>query len=292
MRFHGDAFYSYGTVIGRRIRYKGTEAFIVNVCRFSSTTSEHQGLLKAAIPNYDRNGTPLPLISGNSIDKACLVRAGERVFFYAGGQGTQLSPSPRDLYTFAIDQASQFLDYAERPRVDKDQWRNAADAWLSEADKIIAFYDLKVSADMAAIAKHRRNLAQDAKKRAKAEADQQRRDQEAQAQRAKDEQRDLAKWTKGGRVNRSFFNSPVKLRIDPDDEMQVQTSRGATVTVKEARRAFRFACKHRAAGWRHNGETFEFGGYAMDAVNTDGVVVGCHRIAWDEIERFAKTMKW
>jgi len=72
----------------------------------------------------------------------------------------------------------------------------------------------------------------------------------------------------------------------------METSKGARVPLDEAQRAYRFAVIQRARGWHRNGETFKVGPYQLDAVNEQGVVAGCHRIAWDEIERFAKLQNW
>ena len=62
-------------------------------------------------------------------------------------------------------------------------------------------------------------------------------------------------------------------------------------------RAFRFAIECRERGWKRSEEAyttgpFTVGPYQLDAVNEQGVVAGCHRIAWDEIERFAKLEGW
>jgi hypothetical protein len=76
------------------------------------------------------------------------------------------------------------------------------------------------------------------------------------------------------------------------DEYYMQTSKGATVPLAEAEKAFRFAVAMRNRGWHRNGEQFKIGDYHLDAVNEQGVVAGCHRVAWDEIERFAKSQNW
>jgi predicted Abi (CAAX) family protease len=64
------------------------------------------------------------------------------------------------------------------------------------------------------------------------------------------------------------------------------------VPLPEAEKAFRFAMIQRKRGWHRNGDQFKVGDYQLDAVNEQGVIAGCHRIGWDEIERFAKTQGW
>lgn len=72
----------------------------------------------------------------------------------------------------------------------------------------------------------------------------------------------------------------------------VQTSRGVTIPLSDAERAFRFAIARRENGWHRNGETFPVGDYQLDAINETGIVAGCHRVSWDEIERLAKQEGW
>ena len=75
-----------------------------------------------------------------------------------------------------------------------------------------------------------------------------------------------------------------------DDEMV--TSKGARVPLADAQRTYRFALLVRAKGWHKNGETHAIGGYQLDAVNDAGVVAGCHRVTWPEIESFAASQQW
>lgn len=72
----------------------------------------------------------------------------------------------------------------------------------------------------------------------------------------------------------------------------VQTSHGATVPYGEAKVTYKFAMRYRKAGWHDNGERHSVGGFSMSAVNENGIVIGCHRIAWEEIDRFAKSQGW
>ena len=73
---------------------------------------------------------------------------------------------------------------------------------------------------------------------------------------------------------------------------QMETSKGATVPLADAERTFRFVSLVRAKGWHRNGETHAIGHYELDAVNPQGVVAGCHRVSWAEVERFAQSQGW
>lgn len=77
------------------------------------------------------------------------------------------------------------------------------------------------------------------------------------------------------------------LRVYGDE---LQTSWGATVPLGHAVKVFRFVklCRERGESWRRNGKTIRVGHFQVDAIEPNGdFVAGCHRFAWDEIERAA-----
>ena len=41
-----------------------------------------------------------------------------------------------------------------------------------------------------------------------------------------------------------------------------------------------------------NGEPVTVGDFKLTAINEEDIVVGCHRIKWEEIMRFASTQGW
>jgi len=108
----------------------------------------------------------------------------------------------------------------------------------------------------------------------------------------------IQKWIAGEQSSLPYTIGKVYLRAkDATDKADgsnplMQTSKGATVPLHEAEKAFRFVIAHRQAGWHRNGANFQVGEFQLDSVNEQGVIAGCHHIAWDEIERFAKTQNW
>lgn len=118
---------------------------------------------------------------------------------------------------------------------------------------------------------------------------------------AKEQADAIAKWLAGERVSIPYGVQKVYLRAILRDAEKfagvghpdtLQTSRGAEVQLSQAKLAFRFIIAKRDTGWHRNGETFAIGDFQLDAVNEQGIVAGCHRIGWDEIERFAKAQGW
>ena len=100
--------------------------------------------------------------------------------------------------------------------------------------------------------------------------------------------RKISDWESGvGSVLAWEF--PTRLRIEGDE---VVTSKGARVPLVDAERAYRFARINRVRGWRENGESKSVGGYAINSVSSDGVVVGCHRFSWDALQSLARRAGW
>jgi hypothetical protein len=99
----------------------------------------------------------------------------------------------------------------------------------------------------------------------------------------------VASWRAGERHSLPHaLNLPVMLRRIGEE---METSKGARVPIDDARRAFAFAISRRA-GWHRNGETCRVGNYQLDAINAAGIVAGCHRVSWEEAERFARSQGW
>jgi hypothetical protein len=150
-----------------------------------------------------------------------------------------------------------------------------------------------------------RRLAADEAKRqadnaAAIEASQKRREAKAAKLLAKSPEV-IAEWRAGVRRDLPHsLNLPVMLRAimapgesgDEPDGMVMETSKGARVPLADARRTYRFAMLARAKGWHRNGETHQIGSYQLDSVNEQGVIAGCHRVTWAEIEAFAALMGW
>lgn len=100
----------------------------------------------------------------------------------------------------------------------------------------------------------------------------------------KKQEENLQLWLKGENIRTHSFNyiEKVYLRLNEDN---VETSKGATVTLKAAKVLFNMI----NAGKDVKG--FDIDGYTVISMN--GVLtVGCHKIERDEIFRFAKTQNW
>lgn len=258
--FHGDSFYSYDLEIGRIITRKGVRAFLYLPSGTSSvTTSKHQNDMIAAIPSdaisfeYD---TKLSEATGKQILRYSLNRA-------ASEAKAALKATGRKSFRLA-----------EQAR------------YIRQGQTAASYFELKCKPETFDLSHIQSEIARAEKAEAKRKV-------QAQRNLEKKNAATIAAWMAGDPVHFPGGIERVYLRIGATlAETVVQTSRGVLVPLEAAERAFRFAVARRTKGWHRNGDQFQVGQYQLDAVNTQGIVAGCHRIGWDEIERFAALMGW
>lgn len=275
LSFDGDAICSYATVIGRRITARGKTAYVLDRASFSNSTAKSQGKVWQAIPDTE---------------KTFLVRIGQR--------GQSLRFTPAELAAHYEAHAAELA--AEMPsryaRIRAEQWQ-AVTAELEKAADCLAYFGLGVARLQKKIAARK---AGDSTAAETLKADRAKREAARIVSEKKEAARiagKVAEWLAGLPVYPAS-NWPTVLRVEggQDDRgaiiQEMVTSKGARVPLEDARRTYRFAMLARAKGWHKNGETHPIGSYQLDAVNENGVVAGCHRVTWAEIERFAAAQGW
>ena len=60
----------------------------------------------------------------------------------------------------------------------------------------------------------------------------------------------------------------------------------------EALRVYRIIKALRARQKWEDNASYPIAGYAVNRVTPEGVIAGCHRVSWAEIERIAGELKW
>lgn len=258
MSFDGDAFNSYATTIARHITHKGKAAILLNTCTYSSTTAGHYSYVRDAIPS----SVPVFYVDG-------------------GGRGSDLIATGEEIFDYAINKAADAGNKAEKARQKKDFWLGQQGKWLERARFVSQFYGLRKKVDEKAIER----LAT-----AKAKAEKRERiAREAKAMRDKINQQLAYDHWLNNEPNEYFCASlfPVAFRVEGDE---LVSTLGARVPLQAARVAYRFAMSKRGQAWRENGETCPVGHYRLNAINEHGIVAGCHRIAWSELERLASIL--
>ncbi len=276
--FEGDTFKSYATVIARRITHKGKTAYVYDGHGFSISTSKVQNRLRQALSH-------------------------ETVFHINAGQrGQRLDFTPAKLIAYYLAEAKKIETAlpSRLARMRAEQYASAT-SQVANAREVAAFFGLGLAKLDATLAKREAGQA-DAENTLKAAREKQ---LAAKAKEVKRQEKEAAenviRWLNGERVSIPY-GLPTMLRArhvpgnsingNEVDEMVMETSNGARVPLAEAEKTFRFVITCRAKGWHRNGSTHEIGAYQLDAVNEQGVIAGCHRVSWEEIERFAKAQGW
>lgn len=270
LSFDGATIFSYSTAIARHIEHKGKSAIVINDRSFSNSTTKHQGMMRRAIPS----GIPL--------------------FYIAESRGARLSQGGLELFNYAVESAATAAQGANATR-QGTQKRASLEAqqctWLERAKQVSDFFGLRRKVDEKTITRLAITRATAEKK-----AEKERKAKE-EAQRIKYATA-FESWLAGGNaeynpahnLSDDYFpahNFPVAFRVESEE---LVSTLGARVPLNDARRAYRFAVSKRGQAWRENGETCPVGGYALNAISENGIVAGCHRITWAEIERLAPVL--
>lgn len=260
--FEGDTIYSYGSHFPIARHYKGVVLFTTK--SYSRTTAKHKGCVRQACSHLTVFEVSNPLSDPSGRD----VREwGEQIKFEAVVAARSRNTAAHlESLQRTVDSAN---DFCERFGF---KTRFSMPGNLEE---------LRAKAKASAERERKAKLAREAKFEAYCAET-------------------VGFWLEGQMVQIPAAYSKTLLRVRLFDgdcpatngQPYMETSRGAKVPLAEAEKAFRFAVAMRARGWHRNGEQFKVGDYQLDAVNEQGVIAGCHRIAWDEIERFAKTQGW
>jgi hypothetical protein len=326
LSFDHDVIRSYGTVIGRRIRDRNRTAYVLDRASFSVTTSKSQGRVWGAIPDTIKTFFVVCGERGQTLDFNGMKLAKhyeQRAQKLADEMPSRLARIRAEqyravtaLYVDARD-ALAFFGYGTA-RLDailakrKADEANAAAILKTQAAKMTAAKLAKQKRELKErteqnTARAKRFLAGEFRDRpydparnesavatlpeplrtkflAAVTENNARLEAEAKAKLAAT----VAEWRAGKAVDVPY-DSPVVLRAFGGE---LETSKGARVPLTDAERTFRFISARRQGGWHRNGETHAVGHYQLDAVNEAGVVVGCHRVSWGEIEFFASAMGW
>jgi hypothetical protein len=329
LSFDGDAIKSYSTVIGRRIRAAGKVAYVLDRASFSNSTSKSQGRVWQAIPgdaqsfhvHCGRRGqfldfTPVTLRDhflheAKEREAATPSRyARIRVQQYANITASYRTAREVCIFfklgTAALDkklaarlagesQAAETLKaalirrQAAKAKRDVKELKERTARNIQQAEDFLA--NRKRPAKVVELLeKALATLPDDLRGRLLAAVE--KHNAPYLAEIARKEAEKIAEWRAGKNVYLSG-EVPTMLRAEGDSEAaEMVTSRGARVPLADAERTYRFACLMRARGWHKNGETHAIGSYQLDSVNEQGVIAGCHRVTWAEIEHFAKAQGW
>lgn len=103
----------------------------------------------------------------------------------------------------------------------------------------------------------------------------------------------LNRWMAGEDVGRQFYTRRIRLRAK---QGRVETSHGASVPYADGFNLWRVASARRREErwWKSSTDVcpIKIGDFTLSAINEQGIIVGCHRMDWQEVERLAETQGW
>lgn len=268
--FKGDTIYSYGPhfPIARHLP-NGAIAFTTDSYR--QTTARHISLVRQAIPSSKRLiFVHNPCMTADRSDRE--IAEGKAIDLLASAAKRRSDRRRIDDQTEALGIAEEFNEYAEAigsaERIDLEPIRGADLALLRQ--RII-------------------------ERQAEQAAEERRKEEEA-GRRLADK---VEAWRNFGDANSwEIRNAPVALRLDVhrtpaypiNGQQVVETSRGARIPAEDAKRLWP-VIQRCMTGERDYEVGMELGGYRLTKIRRDGsIVVGCHDIAFAEIERIARQL--
>lgn len=315
MSFNGAAFYSYGTTIARIIKHRGKKAYLFESAGFSSSTSHHQGCARSAVAQEEKKFFVCQGRRGQSLD---FTPAKLRDYYIGRFKEVQNQDSPKahvraeDVVRRgrALSNALDVCHFFKLPTKRLANMEKKFQQELDEASEIVQAYEekrkvIREERDRKRQAKAIEQAVEKAQAFLRGETDSfygldllklGQHDElyrQAEAHLLEVNQQKIERWLAGDPDVHLDYELPIMLRVAPDDgSAVVETSRGARVPLTEAERTYRFILKVHDRGWHASGEQHQVGMYALKRVLPDEIVVGCHHIAWSEVERFAKSQGW
>ena len=271
LSFSGPVLRSYSTAIGELVQTKDGTLAVLNATIYSVSTSRHQHYMRQAISH-------LPSVEVWGVDR------GESRVVPKDAKGRADKKWVREQIRTSLTKVAERMEKAGRARTSRmlHHLECQADYLVRNAETLAKWFKAKMPkvalGDLVARAAEIRK--QEAARRKRLEA-----------KLLKENAEKIEAW-RNGEPGACLPYNIVKVflrRRNPRlPESVVETSKGAVIPWDDALRLFRFALARRKKGWRRNGETFAVGPYQLDAVNKSGIVAGCHRIGFDEMERLAE----
>jgi hypothetical protein len=118
-------------------------------------------------------------------------------------------------------------------------------------------------------------------------------EEEAKKRRAEEELEDLEKWRNHEPVQRRFHGTAPALRLSKSGE-EIETSWGARIPTGDAKKLWFTIVRNKRVGLStvfSGSDVVMLGNYQLNEVRGDGSIkVGCHDIAYSELELMAKKL--
>lgn len=254
--FEGDTIYSYRTKIGQIVRTNsGETVYLVTSERFSiTTTTKHMSAIHRAIPSREYHVFNVPHLG-------------------VTGPDSQWHRENRDHLKSLYDaEVTRLKRKRDRP---EDWYFGILQDQYERARLYARLFDLEMP-EMTAP------------------------DVCWQVIQETHDKRETRRWLAGEKVSvprttalDSYGGALLRVNYKTLEPVEIETTLGARVPVKDAVKVFRFVKLIRGRGEtrQRNGQEIPVGQFQLDTVWPNGdIKAGCHRISWPEIERIAKEL--
>lgn len=273
--FEGDTIFSWGShfPIARHVTSGKKSAVLFTEKNYSVSTSGHKSATRSAIPE----GTTVFHV--------------EDVF----REDRYASNSHETNLKYYIECVARHLAKCARARGSyTKEWEHGRAVELrQEAREYAKFFKLPLPKIAPIPALDSDGLARIKASEAQKSAEKAAKEKARKIELAKQEAESLAAWRAGDSSYRSFYNSPIALRLTKD-KTEVETSQGARIPVDHALRVLAVVRRvvERGEAFQTNGHTIHAGVYKIERIDVDGTLkAGCHTISLAEIERLAPELE-
>ena len=275
--FEGDTIYSYGRhfPIAKHVRnIKEERAVLFTRDTYSKTTEGHKSMVRGALHGLQFCG---PVFLVPSIDR------------YKDYGTMDAKPSLRRAVEVYVAVAREAAIKAKQARKNGEYYLSEMRDALEEAQKMSDFFRLgcRIPDESTLATPEELAKIKDAKRKAR-EAEKKR----LATMRQRDEDQFKA-WLRGEGHSCPFSystdaNGSAYLRVihHVDGRKTMQTSRGASVPLDAAIKAFRFVklCRMTGRTFETNGHRARVGDFFIEKIDAEGnVKIGCHYITWERI---------
>lgn len=275
MRFHGNALYSYATIIAVKHPKQKTVVFAGDGIFNSPTTCNHKGNAKRALPpGWKTVEVDVASRCGGDLLKIRDIRKCHDGMLADLREKLKRSMLP----TRAPSRAKLFREYqAHRERCDRVAEFLGRRPFREPAELDAGFREKCVEAERKRVAAE---LRRDLKRRKEAE--------KLWAERIEKERQNAALWRSHKYAGNALYFEGTYIRLT-EGGGSVETSRHVVVELADALRLFRMAqcCRSHKAAWSavNLHESPRVGPYRVVSVDAEGnAVVGCHRLTFDEMQ--------
>jgi hypothetical protein len=273
--FRAENAFSYGTIIGRKVTApNGERVYLLNSATFSSTTRQHQSMLRRSIPH------------GASVFECEYALRG-----YGFGGLTR-----EDFLRLMLLPIPELVGKAKRARKYRELHERTIASIISKAREFSRVFNLPTDdlpEDPTELVEVLTELERGRQEVLRVEREERER-REAERVRemiARTMEEDLPAWLRGERTRSLAWLPYSYLRVEGEE---VVTSKGARVPLAHVQRIAPIVLRliERGETYVRNGHTIHLGHYSLDRITEEGTVfAGCHTFEKSEILRFAEILK-